>query len=78
MALSTTQQEVADCDKRWRVVVAGRRWGKTTLAIREICKVARFPEKEVYYISPSYRMSKTDLCNILLFPENVQLCRSRG
>ena len=59
MALSTTQQEVADCDKRWRVVVAGRRWGKTTLAIREICKIARFPEKEVYYISPSYRMSKT-------------------
>jgi hypothetical protein len=59
MALSTSQQCVADCDKRFRVVIAGRRWGKTTLAIREMCKIARQPNKNVYYISPSYRMSRT-------------------
>jgi hypothetical protein len=61
MPLSDTQLEVANCTKRFRVVVAGRRWGKTTLALREICKVAKDPNKEVYYISPSYRMSKTIL-----------------
>jgi hypothetical protein len=59
MALSPTQQTVADNNKRFRVVIAGRRWGKTTLAIREMCKVAREPGKDVYYISPSYRMSRT-------------------
>jgi phage terminase large subunit len=59
MALSQTQRIVAESDKRFRVVIAGRRWGKTTLAIREMCKVAREPNKDVYYISPSYRMSRT-------------------
>lgn len=59
MPLSDTQKEVATCDKRFRVIIAGRRWGKTTLAIREMCKVAKEPNKDVYYISPSYRMSKT-------------------
>ena len=59
MALSASQQTVANCDKRFRVVIAGRRWGKTTLAIREMCRIAREPNKNVYYISPSYRMSRT-------------------
>jgi phage terminase large subunit len=59
MPLSLTQQEVANSDKRFRVVIAGRRWGKTTLAIREMCKVAKEPNKDVYYISPTYRMSRT-------------------
>ena len=59
MPLSATQQLVANDSHRWRVVVAGRRWGKTTLAIREMCKIAREPNKDVYYISPTYRMSRT-------------------
>jgi hypothetical protein len=59
MPLSATQEIVARDNHRFRVVVAGRRWGKTTLAIREMCKVAREPDKEIYYISPTYRMSKT-------------------
>jgi phage terminase large subunit len=59
MPLSKTQEEVAACTKRFRVVIAGRRWGKTTLAIREMCKIAREPNKDVYYIAPSYRMSRT-------------------
>ena len=59
MPLSATQQIVANDTHRWRVVVAGRRWGKTTLAIREMCRVAKEPNKDVYYISPTYRMSRT-------------------
>jgi len=59
MPLSSTQQTVAECPARFRVVIAGRRWGKTTLAIREMCKIAREPNKDVYYISPTYRMSRT-------------------
>ena len=59
MALSWAQKEIADCDKRFRVVVAGRRFGKTHLAIREICKAAREPNREVWYVAPTYRQSKT-------------------
>lgn len=58
MALSKPQQTIADNSKRFRVVIAGRRFGKTTLAIREICKVAREPNKDVYYIAPTYRQAK--------------------
>jgi phage terminase large subunit len=59
MPLSIPQSIIAKDNTRFRVVVAGRRFGKTTLAIREICYYARLPEKEVYYIAPSYRMAKT-------------------
>jgi hypothetical protein len=59
MPLSETQKVVARDPHRFKVVVAGRRWGKTTLAIRSICEVAKDPNKDVYYISPTYRMSRT-------------------
>ena len=59
MALSDTQKIVAQDPHRFRVVVSGRRWGKTTLAIREMCKVASEPNKEVYYLAPTYRMCRT-------------------
>jgi hypothetical protein len=59
MPLSETQKIVAQDRHRFKVVVAGRRWGKTTLAIRSICEVAKEPNKDVYYISPTYRMSRT-------------------
>lgn len=59
MPLSLPQQTIANAPQRFKVAVCGRRFGKTTLAIREICKIAREPNREVYYVSPSYRMSKT-------------------
>ena len=58
MPLSTGQQQVALCNKRFRTVIAGRRFGKTHLAIRELAKAAREPKKNVWYISPTYRQSK--------------------
>jgi hypothetical protein len=61
MGLSETQKIVAQDNHRYRVVVSGRRWGKTTLAIREMCKIAREPNKEIYYLAPTYRMCRTIL-----------------
>ena len=58
MPLSKAQQQIADSTKRFRVVVAGRRFGKTHLAIRELCYHARDPNKEVWYVAPTYRQSK--------------------
>jgi hypothetical protein len=59
MQLTKPQQTIADDTNRWRVVVAGRRFGKTFLAVREMCYFAREPNKTVYYIAPTYRMART-------------------
>ena len=58
MPLSIVQKEVSDSTARFKVVVAGRRWGKTFLSMSEIAKHARFPNKRVFYIAPSYRQAK--------------------
>ena len=58
MALSQPQSKVAKDPTRFRVVVAGRRFGKTHLAIRELCYWARIPEQNVWYVAPTYKQSK--------------------
>ena len=58
MPLSKPQDTIAKSKRRFRVAVCGRRFGKTHLAIREICKAARWPDKEVFYVAPSYRQAK--------------------
>jgi len=58
MPLNTGQAEVAQDNHRFKCVVAGRRWGKTYLATRELAKQARQPDRTVWYIAPSYRMAK--------------------
>jgi phage terminase large subunit len=58
MKLSGPQRKVADDKCRFRVLVTGRRFGKTTLAIRELCYHARIPNRLVWGVAPSYRQAK--------------------
>jgi phage terminase large subunit len=58
MKLTKTQKRVARSNHRFKVVIAGRRWGKTYLAIREMCYRARYPGREIFYITSSYRAAK--------------------
>jgi len=58
MILSKPQQIIFNDPSRFKVVVAGRRFGKTYLATQSLCYYARIPEREVWYVSPSYKMSK--------------------
>ena len=58
MILSKTQQQVADSAKRFKLVTAGRRWGKTFLSIREIAYQARLPNRLIWYVTSSYRAAK--------------------
>jgi hypothetical protein len=58
MPLSAAQDTIANDSHRFRVVVAGRRFGKTHLSIRELCFHAREPEQEVWYVAPTYRQAK--------------------
>lgn len=43
---------------RFKVIVAGRRWGKTMYALAEIIKKAAKPNRLIWYIAPSYMMAK--------------------
>ena len=58
MPLSKAQDTVAQSLSRFRVVVAGRRFGKTHLSIRELCYHAKDPDKECWYVAPSYKMAR--------------------
>lgn len=59
MKLTEAQSQVANDSSRFKVLVTGRRFGKTHLSIRELCKAAaKNPGSINWYISPSYRMSK--------------------
>jgi hypothetical protein len=58
MPLSNAQDTIAKDQHRFRVVVAGRRFGKTHLSIRELCYHARTPNQEVWYVAPTYRQAK--------------------
>jgi hypothetical protein len=58
MPLSIPQQTIVQDPHRFKVVVAGRRFGKTHLSVRELCYRSRMPDQEVWYIAPTYRQAK--------------------
>jgi len=58
MQLAKWQSEVSNFSERYITVVAGRRSGKTYLAIRMIAYHARVPNQNIFYITASYRQAK--------------------
>ena len=59
MGLTLPQKQVIDCKSRFRVLISGRRFGKTFVAINELAKFARIPNRKVWYVAPSYRQAKS-------------------
>jgi hypothetical protein len=58
ISLKPPQTTVFGCDQRFRVVVAGRRFGKTYLALVELCRAAWRPGRLVWYVAPTYKQAK--------------------
>ena len=59
ISLRYAQGEVFNSDKRFRVLVAGRRFGKSYLSCIELLRGAINRPGEVYfYCAPTYRMAK--------------------
>src|SRR5579862_7969475 len=56
--LKPPQSAVFACDQRFRVLVAGRRFGKTYLALVELCKAASVRGCLAWYVGPSITQSK--------------------
>ncbi len=52
---------------RFKVVVAGRRWGKTQLARTCLISFARVKRRLIWYVAPSYRMAKQ-----IMWPELME------
>jgi len=66
MPLSKPQKDIIECDKRFRVLITGRRFGKTFLCIQELAKFSRYPKRKVWYVAPTYRMAKDIVWNDLV------------
>jgi hypothetical protein len=58
MPLTKPQTEVIENKSRFRVLITGRRFGKTFLAINELAKFASQSNKKVWYVAPTYRQAK--------------------
>src|SRR5213593_4860532 len=56
---SPEHDQVLRCDHRFIVLVAGRRWGKTTLGSWILLRrAASAPGRRCYYIAPTQRQAK--------------------
>ena len=66
MPLTEAQQTIFDDPARFRIVTAGRRFGKSFLSIWEMARAARFPNRKVFYIAPTYKMCKTIILDDLV------------
>jgi hypothetical protein len=58
VTLRPSQWTVFGCDQRFRVLVAGRRFGKTYLALVELIQAAWGPGRLAWYVAPSLKQAK--------------------
>jgi len=56
--LKSPQWTVFNCDSRFRILVAGRRFGKTYLAQVELCRSAWATGRLSWYVAPTYKQAK--------------------
>jgi len=58
MQLTDIQKEIINDENRFKIIISGRRSGKTMSAITSLAKYARHPNRKCMYVAPSYRMAK--------------------
>jgi hypothetical protein len=58
VVLKRPQWTVFRCAERFRVLAAGRRFGKTFLALTELIRAAWVPGGKAWYVAPTYRQAK--------------------
>lgn len=66
LRLHPKQMEVFRSPARFRVVVAGRRWGKTALSRVLIITRSKKKKAKIWYVAPTYKMAKQIMWNDLL------------
>ncbi len=58
ITLTKPQLKVSSSKSRFRVLVSGRRFGKTYLCITEMMKYATGLNKKIWYVAPTFKMAK--------------------
>jgi PBSX family phage terminase large subunit len=58
ITLTKPQHKVSSSNKRFRVLVSGRRFGKTYLCITEMMKYASQVKKNIWYVAPTFKMAR--------------------
>ena len=61
ITLTKPQHQVSNSKKRFRVLVSGRRFGKTYLCISEMMKMAALPNQTIWYCAPTFKMAR-EIC----------------
>ena len=56
--LTKPQYQVSTSDNRFRVLISGRRFGKTFLCITEMMKYASQVNKTIWYVAPTFKMAR--------------------
>lgn len=69
---SIGQKEVLDCNERFMVLCAGRRWGKSKVGAAKAIREARTRRKIVFWVAPTYKVVKRGYDEILAqLPEEL-------
>ena len=61
--LNKTRKEILNNSSRYKVLVCGRRWGKTILSLMYLMKDKFNPNERRWFITPTYRQGK-----MIVFP----------
>jgi len=71
--INSAREEILKHQARFKVVVAGRRWGKTHLALIWLCSDQIQAAEQRWFIAPTYRQGK-----MIAFPILRQIFRGRA
>tara|TARA_R110000803_G_scaffold70717_2_gene133731 strand:+ start:8607 stop:9809 length:1203 start_codon:yes stop_codon:yes gene_type:complete len=70
-SVNKTRRDILNDPSRFKVIVAGRRWGKTILSLMYLLKDAFQPNERRWFITPTYRQGK-----MIVFPVLRQMFSS--
>jgi len=73
LKLTDIQKEIINDNNRFKIIISGRRSGKTMSAITSLAKYSRHPNKKCMYIAPSYRMAKQ-----IVYDDLYQMLKERN
>jgi len=73
MKLTAIQKQILSADARFKVVIAGRRGGKTFCSIASLAKHAREPNRKCLYVAPTHAM-----CRQILWQDLKELLREKN
>lgn len=58
MKLTPIQKKIRSSPARFKVLISGRRFGKTTFAISQVLEKGSVPKQMVWYVAPTYRQAE--------------------